>query len=39
MIAWSHHNFVRLRRQRRKQMIELVTVLSATLSLGFLLFF
>lgn len=39
MIAWSHHNFARLRRQRRKQMFELITVLSASLSLGFLLFY
>lgn len=38
MIAWSHHNFVRLRRQRRKKIIEYTAALSATLALGFLLF-
>lgn len=39
MIAWSHHNFVRLRRQRIKKRIETITVLSAAFALGFVLFF
>ena len=39
MIAWSHHNFVRLRRQRRKQLIEQTTVVIAAAMVGVFLFF
>jgi hypothetical protein len=39
MIAWSHHNIHRLRRERRQQVVQYLTVLGAALSLGFLLFF
>lgn len=38
MIAWSHHNFERLRRERRRQNVEYITVLGAAVALGFLLF-
>jgi hypothetical protein len=39
MIAWSHHNIHRLRRERRQQVMQYLTVLSASVALGFLLFF
>jgi hypothetical protein len=39
MIAWSHHNFVRLRRERMKKRVIGFTVLGAAIALGFSLFF
>lgn len=39
MIAWSHHNFVRLRRERLKRQAIGFTVLGASIALGFSLFF
>jgi len=39
MIAWSQHNIHRLRRQRRQQVVQYLTVLGASVALGILLFF
>lgn len=39
MIAWSHHNFERFKKERRKKMIQNISVLVLSATLGFLLFF
>ncbi len=39
MIYYSHHNFVRLRRERNKKIITTLSVFSASMALGFSLFF
>ena len=39
MIAYSHYNFVRLRRQRIKTIVRTVAVLAAAATLGVVFFF
>ena len=39
MIAYSHYNFVRLRRQRIKTIVRTVAVIAAAVTFGVIFFF
>lgn len=39
MIAWSHHNFERMRRERQQKVAQYIAALVASFAIGFLLFY